>query len=43
VVRNEAVPESDVDVLVGFDLETHLGLFEFVVELEVGWMTNLPH
>ncbi len=42
VVRNEAGPESGIDVPRGFDLEARVRLFEFVVEVEVGWMTNLP-
>lgn len=30
VARDEAGPRSDVDVLVEFDPEAHVGLFEFV-------------
>lgn len=30
VVRDEAGPESDVDVLVEFEPEAHVGLFEFL-------------
>ncbi|MBI4777012.1 MAG: nucleotidyltransferase family protein [Deltaproteobacteria bacterium] len=30
VVRGEARPESDVDILVEFDAEAEIGLFEFV-------------